>query len=81
MQLQQELHEKQHEATRLREELGDLKESLRSEKQILEEVKSECNRLSSLYEEKDMALQVSELSIVNLALHMILLEQFISRMN
>ena len=68
MQLQKELSEKQNEAANLREELRDLKESLRSEKQILAEVTSERNRLSSLYEEKDIALQVSEISIINLAL-------------
>ncbi|XP_062102804.1 kinesin-like protein KIN-14E [Humulus lupulus] len=56
-QLQQELLEKESEAAKLREDLGDLEVSLRSEKQTLAEVTSDRNRLSSLYEEKDMALQ------------------------
>lgn len=57
----------------MREELEDLKESLRSEKQILAEVTSERERLASLYEEKDMALQVSENIFIVRPFHMTLL--------
>lgn len=65
-QLQRELLEKQNEAAKVQEDLEDLKESLRSEKQILADVTSERDRLTSLYEEKDRALQAALLEKRNM---------------
>ena len=70
--MQRELLEKQNEAEKVQEDLEDLKESLRSEKQILAEVTSERDRLTSLYEEKDRALQVSK-QLYSSPFHMTLL--------
>ena len=72
MQLQRELFEKQSEAAKMHEELEDLKTVSTSEKHIMAEVTFERDRLASLYKEKDMALQVSEISFVVMPLHMIL---------
>ncbi|KAH7519779.1 hypothetical protein FEM48_Zijuj08G0073400 [Ziziphus jujuba var. spinosa] len=58
-QLQEELHEKQKQEAKLHKELEDLKESLRSGKQNLAEVMSDRNRLKSLCDEKDKALQAA----------------------
>lgn len=48
----------------MRGELEDLTEVSKAEKQILAEVTSERDRVASVYKEKDVALQVSEISFV-----------------
>ncbi|XP_042508441.1 kinesin-like protein KIN-14I isoform X2 [Macadamia integrifolia] len=58
-QLMEELHGEQKKEMEIQEELEFVKQSLRSEKQIVAEVTSECDRLRSLCEEKDNALQVT----------------------
>lgn len=57
----EELHEKRKQEAKMLEELEDLKESLRSGKKNLVEVMSDRDRLKSLCDEKDRALQVSEI--------------------
>ncbi|KAL8151891.1 LOW QUALITY PROTEIN: hypothetical protein V2J09_021699 [Rumex salicifolius] len=52
-----ELQEKQKEEVNLREELEGLKESLTMERQNLAKMTSESDKLRSLYDEKDSALQ------------------------
>lgn len=68
LQLLEELHEKQTQEAKMHEELESLKESLRSGKQNLVEVASDRERLKSLCDEKDKALQVSEFAGLALAL-------------
>lgn len=58
-QLLQELHEKQKQEVKMQEELDELKESLRSEKQNVAKVTSDCDRLRSWCDEKDNALQAA----------------------
>ncbi|XP_010270632.1 PREDICTED: kinesin-like calmodulin-binding protein homolog isoform X2 [Nelumbo nucifera] len=56
-QLAEELHEKERQEIKLREELELLKDSIRSEKQSLAEIICDRDRLISLCDEKDSALQ------------------------
>ncbi len=63
----QELHEKQKQEVKMQEELDELKESLRSEKQNVAKVTSDCDRLRSWCDEKDNALQVSNINLVESA--------------
>lgn len=58
MQLLEELREKQKQEVKLLEELEGLKGILRSEKQNLMEVSSDRDKLRSLCDQKDFALQV-----------------------
>ncbi|GMY11037.1 kinesin-like protein KIN-14E isoform X2, partial [Fagus crenata] len=58
-QLLQELHEKQKQEVKMQEELDELKESLRSEKQNVAKVTSDRDRLRSWCDEKDNALQAA----------------------
>ncbi|KAF5745100.1 putative calmodulin binding protein [Tripterygium wilfordii] len=64
--LLEELHEKQKQQAKIQEELEGLKDSLRSEKQILAEVMGDRDRLQSLCEEKDATLQASLLEKRNM---------------
>ncbi|KAH9710447.1 kinesin-like protein KIN-14E [Citrus sinensis] len=57
-QLLEELHERQRQEAKMQEELDDLKDSLRFEKQKLAEVMADHDRLKSLCDEKDTSLQV-----------------------
>ncbi|XP_043709880.1 kinesin-like protein KIN-14I isoform X2 [Telopea speciosissima] len=57
--LMEELRGEQKKETEIQDELEFVKQSLRSEKQIVAEVTSECDRLRSLCEEKENALQVA----------------------
>ncbi|XP_061341742.1 kinesin-like protein KIN-14E [Gastrolobium bilobum] len=56
-QLLEELHEKQKQEEEMLQELEDLKESLKADKHRLAEVTDDCDRLRSLCDEKDKALQ------------------------
>lgn len=58
VQLQEDLHEKQQEEQKMKEDFESLKGVLRSEKQYLQEVISERDKLRTLCDEKDSALQV-----------------------
>ncbi|KAI3830579.1 hypothetical protein MKW92_002766 [Papaver armeniacum] len=58
-QLSEELHEKQKQEVEMQEELERLKDSLRSEMQNVEDVKCDRDKLRSLCEEKDSALQAA----------------------
>ena len=58
MQLLKELHAKKKQEIEMQEELEGLKESLQSERQSLKETISDRDKLKSLCEEKDSALQV-----------------------
>ncbi|KAM1174125.1 hypothetical protein ACFX13_027373 [Malus domestica] len=58
-QLLEELREKQKQEANMQEELESLKQSLESEKQNLTEVRCDHDRLRSLCDEKDMALQAA----------------------
>ena len=51
----------------MQEELDELKESLRSEKQNVAKVTSDRDRLRSWCDEKDNALQVSNINLVESA--------------
>lgn len=66
IQLLEELHEKQKQEAKMQEELDSLKDSLRFEKQNLGEVTSDRDKLISLSNEKDSALQVRMISGVKL---------------
>ncbi|KAL9461911.1 hypothetical protein AB3S75_004833 [Citrus x aurantiifolia] len=57
-QLLEELHERQRQEAKMQEELDDLKDSLRFEKQKLAEFMADHDRLKSLCDEKDTSLQV-----------------------
>ncbi|KAL0430829.1 UNVERIFIED_CONTAM: Kinesin-like protein KIN-14E [Sesamum radiatum] len=57
-QLQEDLHEKQKQELKMKEDLESLKSILRSEKQYLEEIICERDKLRTLCDEKDSALQV-----------------------
>ena len=57
-QLLEELRVKQKQEEKMQEELDDLKESLKADKQNLDAVTSDRNRLLSLCNEKDKELQV-----------------------
>lgn len=57
-QLLEELHERQRQEAKMQEELDNLKDSLRFEKQKLAEVMGDHDRLKSLCDEKDTSLQV-----------------------
>ncbi|KAK9284824.1 hypothetical protein L1049_024001 [Liquidambar formosana] len=59
--LLEELHEKQKQEAKMQEELDSLKDSLRFEKQNLAEVTSDRDKLISLSNEKDSALQAAML--------------------
>lgn len=56
--MQEEIHEKQKQQVEVKHELESLKEILRSEKQYLDEIISERDKLRNLCDEKDSALQV-----------------------
>ncbi|KAL0462662.1 UNVERIFIED_CONTAM: Kinesin-like protein KIN-14E [Sesamum latifolium] len=58
-QLQEDLHEKQKQELKMKEDLESLKSILRSEKQYLEEIICERDKLRTLYDEKDSALQAA----------------------
>jgi len=58
LQLLKELHAKKKQEIEMQEELEGLKESLQSERQSLKETISDRDKLKSLCEEKDSALQV-----------------------
>ncbi|KAE9597926.1 putative minus-end-directed kinesin ATPase [Lupinus albus] len=58
-QLLEELHEKQMQEEKMQEELEGLKESFKADKQNLEEVTNDRDRLRSLCMEKDKALQAA----------------------
>ena len=62
----QELQEKQKQKVSMQEELEELNESLRSDKQNLAKVTSDRDRLRSWCDEKDKALQVSIINLVDL---------------
>jgi hypothetical protein len=66
--LLEDLRHKQKQEVKLQEELEELKESLRSDKQNLAKVTCDRDRLRSWCDEKDKALQVSMINIVELAL-------------
>ncbi|KAL3845048.1 hypothetical protein ACJIZ3_002451 [Penstemon smallii] len=55
--LQDDLHEKQKQELKMKEDLESLKGMLRSEKQYLEEIITERDKLRNLCDEKDSALQ------------------------
>ncbi|XP_061355130.1 kinesin-like protein KIN-14E isoform X1 [Gastrolobium bilobum] len=65
-QVLEELREKQKQEEKMQEELEGLKESLKTDKQNLEAVTSERDRLRSLCNEKDKALQVTILEKRNM---------------
>ncbi|KAL0286920.1 UNVERIFIED_CONTAM: Kinesin-like protein KIN-14I [Sesamum angustifolium] len=58
-QLQEDLHEKQKQELKIKEDLESLKSILRSEKQYLEEITCERDKLRTLCDEKDSALQAA----------------------
>ncbi|KAB1200217.1 Kinesin-like calmodulin-binding protein [Morella rubra] len=58
-QLLQELHEREKQEVKMQEEIEDLKESLRSDKQSLAKVMCDRDRLRSWCDEKDKALQAA----------------------
>lgn len=62
LQLLEELREKQKQEAKMQEDLDNLKQSLASEKQNMSEVAGDRNRLKSLCDDKDKALQVSVMS-------------------
>ena len=62
----QELQEKQKQKVSMQEELEELNESLRSDKQNLAKVTSDRDRLRSWCDEKEKALQVSIINLVDL---------------
>lgn len=55
------MREKQGKEEKMQDELEGLKKSLKADKQNLEVVASDCDRLRSLCNEKDEALQVKVL--------------------
>ncbi|KAK7360418.1 hypothetical protein VNO77_02411 [Canavalia gladiata] len=65
-QLLEELHEKQKQEEKMQEELNVLKESLKAGKQNLDTVTSDRDRLRSLCNEKDKALQAAILEKKNM---------------
>lgn len=58
-QLLEELREKQKQEAKMQEDLDNLKQSLASEKQNMSEVAGDRNRLKSLCDDKDKALQAA----------------------
>lgn len=58
IQLQEDLHEKQKHELKMKEDVENLKDTLRSEKNYLEEIICERDKLRTLCDEKDSALQV-----------------------
>lgn len=58
IQLQEDLHEKQKQELKMKEDVENLKGTLRSEKQYLEDIICERDKLRTLCNEKDSALQV-----------------------
>lgn len=64
-QLLENLHEKKTQEEKMQEEIEGLKESLKAGKQSLLEVSSDRDRLRSLCDEKDKALQVKVLTSEN----------------
>lgn len=69
IQMQEDLHEKQKQELKTKEDLESLKGILRSEKKYLEEIICERDKLRTLCDEKDSALQVI---IFSKELHLIL---------
>lgn len=65
----EELREKQEQEVKLREELEGMKESLRSEKESMVEVQSNLDKIRLVCNEKDRALQVSEVSFIDPCLY------------
>lgn len=67
-QLQQDLHEMQKQELEMKEDLEGLKGRLRSEKNYLEEIICERDKLRNLCDEKDSAIQVGifENNVLNL---------------
>jgi hypothetical protein len=65
--LLEDLRDKQKQEVKIQEDLEELKESLRSDKQSLAKVTCDRDRLRSRCDEKDKALQVSMINIVESA--------------
>ncbi|KAG8373568.1 hypothetical protein BUALT_Bualt11G0038000 [Buddleja alternifolia] len=65
-QLQDEIHEKQKQQLEMKEELESLKDILRSEKQYLDQIISERDKLRNLCDEKDTSLQAALLEKENI---------------
>ncbi|KAI3462271.1 hypothetical protein Pfo_018934 [Paulownia fortunei] len=65
-QLQEDLHEKQKQELKMKEDLESLKGILRSEKKYLEEIICERDKLRTLCDEKDSALQAALLEKQNI---------------
>ncbi|XP_006588213.2 kinesin-like protein KIN-14I [Glycine soja] len=65
-QLLEELCVKKKQEEKMQEELDDLKESLKADKQNLDAVTSDCNKLLSLCNEKDKELQAAILNKRNM---------------
>lgn len=63
----EDLRDKQKQELKIQEDLEELKESLRSDKQSLAKVTCDRDRLRSWCDEKDKALQVSMINIVESA--------------
>lgn len=58
IQLQEDLHEKQKQELKMKEDFESLKGNLRSEKKYLADIVSERDNLRTICDEKDRALQV-----------------------
>lgn len=58
IQLQEDLHEKQKQELKMKEDFESLKGNLRSEKKYLSDIVSERDNLRTICDEKDRALQV-----------------------
>lgn len=58
LQLLEDSNERENQELKIQEELESLKDCLRSEKQNLAAVASDCDKFKSLFEEKDSELQV-----------------------
>lgn len=58
LQLLQELHTKQKEERQMQEDLEALRDALQSERENLIEVTSDRDRIKSLFDEKEVALEV-----------------------
>ncbi|XP_019421437.1 PREDICTED: kinesin-like calmodulin-binding protein homolog isoform X2 [Lupinus angustifolius] len=69
-QLLEQLHEKQKEEEKMLGELEDLKESLKADKHSLAEITNDRDKLRSLCDEKDMALQATILEKKNMEARM-----------
>ncbi|MED6123271.1 Kinesin-like protein KIN-14E [Stylosanthes scabra] len=77
-QLKEELHEKQKQEEKMLQELESLKESLNVDKLSLEEVTNERDRLISLCDEKDKALQAAILEKRNMETRMTKLNKLVT---